>query len=76
MRSHVITFNLGEEMEDLTMDGRSINTVFTRPSWNRLVEVQVGDMVNTTLVRDFFQDRMEVTMQVNNVSASSIFRRN
>ena len=58
------------------MDGRSIKTVFTRPSWNRLVEDQVGETVNTTLVRDFFKDRMEVTMYVNNVTASSIFKRN
>ena len=72
----MITFQLGEEVKDFTMDGRSIKTTFTRPSWNRLVEEQVGDTVNTTLIRDFFMDRMEVTMYVNNVTASSVFRKN
>ena len=76
VRTHLVTFQLGEEVEDFTMDGRSIKTIFTRPSWNRLVEEQVGDTVNTTLVRDFFRDRMEVTMYVNNVTASSVFKRN
>ena len=75
VRTHLVTFQLGEEVKDLTMDGRSIKTVFTRPSWNRLVEEQVGDKVKTTLVRDFFRDRMEVTMFVNNVLASSVFKR-
>ena len=57
------------------MDGRRIKTIFSRPSYNRLIEEQVGDTVNTTLVRDFFRDRMEVTMYVNNVTASSVFKR-
>jgi hypothetical protein len=75
VRTHLITFQLEKEVKDLTMDGRSIKTIFTRPGKNRLVEVQVGDTVNTTLVRDFFRDRMEVTMNVNNVLASSVFKR-
>ena len=43
---------------------------------NRIVEEQVGESVNTTIVREFFKDRMEVTMAVNNVTASSVFKRN
>jgi hypothetical protein len=75
VRTHLITFQLEQEVKDLTMDGRRIKTIFTRPSTNRLGEEQVGDTVNTTLVRDFFRDRMEVTMYVNKVSASSVFKR-
>ena len=76
VRTHFVTFQLGELVEDFTMDGRSIKTMFTMPSQNRLVEEQIGETVNTTLVRDFFKDRIEVTMHVNNVTASSVFKRN
>ena len=58
------------------MDGRNIKTVFTQLGRNRIVEEQVGESVNTTIIREFFKDRMEVTMAVNNVTASSVFKRN
>ena len=58
------------------MDGRNIKTVYTQLGRNRIVEEQAGESVNTTIIRDFFKDRMEVTMAVNNVTASSVFRRN
>ena len=76
VRTHLVTFQLGEVVEDLTMDGRNIKTVFTQLGRNRIVEEQVGESVNTTIVREFFKDRMEVTMAVNNVTASSVFKRN
>ena len=76
VRTHLVTFQLGEVVEDFTMDGRSIKTEFTMPSQNRLVEEQVGSVVNTTLVRDFFSDKIKVTMYVNNVTALSVFKRN
>jgi len=58
------------------MDGRNIKTVYTQLGRNRIVEEQAGESVNTTIIRDFFKDRMEVTMAVNNVTASSVFKRN
>ena len=76
VRTHLVTFQLGEMVEDLTMDGRNIKTVFTQLGRNRIVEEQVGESVNTTIIREFFKDRMEVTMAVNNVTASSVFKRN
>ena len=76
VRTHLVTFQLGEVVEDLTMDGRNIKTVFTQSGRNRIVEEQAGESVNTTIVREFFKDRMEVTMVVNNVTASSVFKRN
>jgi len=76
VRTHLVTFQLGEIVEDLTMDGRNIKTVFTQLGRNRIVEEQVGENVNTTIIREFLKDRMEVTMAVNNVTASSVFKRN
>ena len=74
LMTHIITFQPGQWVEDVTMDGRNIKSLFER-SGNRLVEWQVGETVNTTLVREFFSDRLVVSMSVNNVSASSLFIR-
>ena len=64
-------------VDDVTMDGRQIKTEFSMDEdSNQLVEVQIGESVNTTLIRKFFEDRMEVIMTVNNVTANSVFRRN
>ena len=75
VKTHLVTFQLGELVEDLTIDGRKIKTVFTQRDKNRIVEEQVGETVNTTIIRDFFKDRMEVTLAVNNVTASSVFKK-
>jgi len=76
LRTHVIEFETGQWVEDVTMDGREITTTFSSPSPNTLVEFQMSDTVNTTLTRHFFPDRMEVVMNVNNVNATSLFKRN
>jgi len=75
LRTHSISFHTGSWVEDVTMDGRRIKSLFSRTGQNRLVEFQVGESVNTTLVRDFYRDRLEVKMSVNNVTASSLFIR-
>ena len=78
LKSHTITFQLNEWVDDVTMDGRNIKTKFhyNNGDRNTLVEFQMSDGVNTTLTRQFFADRMEVYMNVNAVNASSLFRRN
>jgi len=75
VRTHQVTFSLGELVEDFTMDRRRVKTIYTMPSRNRLVEEQMGNKVNTTLVRDFFEERMDVAMYVNDVIATSVFYR-
>ena len=75
LRSHTISFQPGQWVEDVTMDGRKIKSLFRRTGRNRLVEWQVGEAVNTTLVREFYRDRLVVSMMVNNVNASSLFIR-
>ena len=75
VRDHTVTFQLGEEVEDTTLDGRRVASTFTQGEGNQLVEEQVGMRGSTRLVRTFHQDRMEVTMQANLVTANSVFRR-
>ena len=75
LRSHTINFRIDSWVDDTTMDGRDIKCLFSRSGKNRLVELQVGETVNTTLIRDFYRDRLVVSMTVNNVTASSLFMR-
>jgi len=77
---HTTVFNLGIPVTDKTVDGRRVTRLFTRipESKNRLVEEQTsckGGYKNTTVVRSFFPDKMEVNMWVGEVRASSVFRR-
>jgi len=77
---HTTVFTLGIPVTDKTVDGRRVTRLFTRipESKNRLVEEQTsfkGGYKNTTVVRSFFPDKMEVNMWVGEVRASSVFRR-
>ena len=76
LKNHVINFQTDEWVDDVTMDGRYISSMFSTPDTNTLVEFQMEDSVNTTISRYFYSDRMEVRMNVNNVNASSLFKRN
>ena len=73
--SDTVSFMTATWVEDVTMDDRNIKSFFTQTGPNQLVELQVGETVNTTLVRDFYGDRLVVNMTVNNVKASSLFLR-
>ena len=63
------------QVEDITMDGRSVTSKYTMPETNTLVEETSSTTSNTTLTRNFFNDGMEVIMQVNDVTARSFFKR-
>ena len=57
------------------MDGRAVTSKFLLSKPNTLIEEQMGETTNTTLTRNFFQDGMEVIMEVNGVTAQSFFTR-
>ena len=63
------------QVEDITMDGRSVTSKYTMPETNTLVEETSSTTSNTTLTRNFFNDGMEVIMKVNDVTARSFFKR-
>jgi len=73
-KTHTVRFSLGAEVEDQTMDGRSIKSLFDLHNSTTLVEHQIG-YVNTTLERTFDADKMLVTLYANDVVASSVFPR-
>jgi len=78
LRSHTVSFSLGEEVDDVTMDGRQVTSLFSLVSEDSLLEEQKSrdGGPTTILTRSFYDNRMEVGMVVNNVNASSVFLRN
>ena len=68
-------FRLGIPGTDVTMDGRRVGYVIHKTGPNQLTEEQTSDGTKTKLVRDFSPDRMDVTMSVDDVTGSSVFRR-
>lgn len=73
-KTHTIRFKIDQQVDDYTMDGRSTISIFNIQDENTLIEHQIGD-VNTTLIREFDEQKMTVTLLVNEVKASSIFPR-
>ena len=63
------------QVMDITMDGREVTSKYTMSKANTLIEETMGKTSNTTLTRNFFSDGMEVIMQVNDVTAQSVFKR-
>jgi len=78
LRSHLISFSLGKEVDDVTMDGRKVTSLFSLGGEDLLLEKQRSREggPTTILTRRFFENRMEVGMLVNNVNASSVFLKN
>ena len=76
-RSHEVSFALNETVSDTTMDGRSITMVVKLSGPNQWTEVQTSltNGKETTLVRNFFPNKMDIKMLVGNVEASSTFLR-
>ena len=74
-KSHSVSFQLGLAGTDVTMDGRRVDYVFSRPAANKLLEIQTSGGKTTRLARIFYPDRMEVEMEENDDRASSVFER-
>ena len=76
-RSHEVSFALNETVSDTTMDGRSITMVviLSKPNQWREVQTSLTNGKETTLVRNFLPNKMDIKMLVGNVEASSTFLR-
>jgi len=74
-KSHTLKFRLGVPGTDVTMDGRRVGYVIHKTGANQLTEEQTSDNTKTKIVRDFAADRMDVSMSVDDVVGSSVFRR-
>ena len=57
------------------MDIREVTSIFTLIKKNTVLEEQRGESANTTIIRNFNRDRMDMVMEVNGIVAKSVFRR-
>lgn len=67
-----ITFKLGEEFEEETPDGRTVKTVITQDG-NKLVQVQKGQK-ETTIIREFNEDEVKMTLTVDDIVCTRIYK--
>ena len=79
-KSHVVQFTMDKPLIDKTLDGRKVNMVVTRKTdfgGIRWIEKQknIDNGKETTIVRDFFSDRMMVNLTVGAVRSFSTFVR-
>lgn len=65
-KSTSITFRLGEEFDETTLDDREVKSVCTLEG-NKLIQRQGGDKP-TTIVREFTADEMIATMTIGDVT--------
>ena len=68
---------MDKHIDDRTLDGRKVNMIVTQPSQNRWFEKQknVNTGKETTIIRDFFPDRMMVNLSVGAIKSFSTFVR-
>ena len=57
------------------MDVREVNSIFMLVNLNIVKEEQSGKSANTTIIRNFYRDRMDIIMDVNGIVAKSVFMR-
>lgn len=71
-KNTAITFKLGEEFEEETPDGRTVKTVITQDG-NKLVQVQKGQK-ETTIIREFNEDEVKMTLTVDDIVCTRIYK--
>ena len=77
-RSHAVQFTMNKSIIDKTLDGRKVTMIVTRHSENRWIEKQIyvdNGKKETTIVRDFFPDRMMVNFTAGAARSFSTFVR-
>ena len=68
---------MDKHIDDRTLDGRKVNMIVTQNSQNRWLEKQknLNTGKETTIIRDFFPDRMMVNLTAGAVKSFSTFVR-
>ena len=68
---------MDKHIDDRTLDGRKVNMIVTQNSRNRWLEKQknLNTGKETTIIRDFFPDRMMVNLTAGAVKSFSTFVR-
>ncbi|XP_046385331.1 fatty acid-binding protein, muscle isoform X2 [Ischnura elegans] len=67
-----ISFKLGEEFDEETVDGRKVKSVITKDG-NKLVHIQKGDK-ETTIIREFNGDEMKAILKVDDIVCTRVYK--
>ena len=70
-----VAANLISQLQDTTLDGRKVTSLFTWSEPNTLMEVQTTRKVNTTILRRFYTKGIDIEMEAKGVIARTIFSR-
>lgn len=65
-KSSEITFELGKEFDEETLDGRQVKSVMTLENDNKLIHKQGGEPASE-IIREFTDKQMVATMKVADV---------
>ncbi|XP_050428134.1 fatty acid-binding protein, muscle isoform X2 [Adelges cooleyi] len=66
-------FKMGEQFDEETLDGRKVKSIITQEG-NKLVHKQIGDKVETTIVREFKPDELKMILTVNDIICTRIYK--
>ncbi|XP_034486019.1 probable fatty acid-binding protein [Drosophila innubila] len=71
-KTSAISFKLGEEFDEETLDGRKVKSVITLDG-NKLVQEQKGDKPST-IVREFNDNELTTTLTIGSVKSVRIYK--
>jgi len=71
-KNSTIIFKLGEEFEEETPDGRKVKAVITQDG-NKLVHIQKGEK-ETTIIREFSDNEVKMTLTVDDIVCTRIYK--
>ncbi|XP_072756435.1 fatty acid binding protein isoform X2 [Anoplolepis gracilipes] len=67
-----VKFKLGEELDEETVDGRKVKSVFTLEG-NKLMQEQKGEK-NSTIEREFTPTEMKAIMKVDDIVCTRVYK--
>ncbi|XP_067626084.1 probable fatty acid-binding protein [Eurosta solidaginis] len=71
-KTSVITFQLGKEFDEETLDGRKVKSIMTLDG-NKLIEEQKGEK-HVTIVREFSDSQLVTTITLNNIRCVRVYK--
>ncbi|XP_016950156.1 fatty acid-binding protein, muscle [Drosophila biarmipes] len=71
-KTSAISFKLGEEFDEETLDGRNVKSIITLDG-NKLTQEQKGDKP-TTIVREFNDGELITTLTIGNVKCVRVYK--
>ncbi|XP_026804308.1 fatty acid-binding protein, muscle-like [Rhopalosiphum maidis] len=74
MKNSSIVFNLDEEFDEETIDGRKVKSIISQDG-NKLIHVQKYDKHNdTTIVREFEPDQLKMILTIDGITCTRIYK--